>query len=99
MREGQGEESKPQPDCFQIVEESKVVTNFDVIEVDHIDFVILEYSVKSPSLVNQISKFFTPQPFFENNKKFIFIIVLSCMVLAFYKTRGRDLEFSLTRGE
>lgn len=81
------EETKSQPDCFQIVEEYKVVG--DVIEVDHIEFVIPEYSIGPPSLASQFSEFFTPQSFFKNSIKIFFVPVPSCMVLAFYKTRGR----------
>lgn len=35
----------------------------DIVEVEHIDFVIPEYSVKPSSLARQFSESFTPQPF------------------------------------
>ena len=73
-------ETKPRLDCFH-----KVVD--DIIDIEHIDFVIPEYLPKSQSLAYQFSKFFAPRPCFMKSSNYI--LVHSCVILDFYKTRGR----------
>ena len=85
--EEQLKETTP-PDCFQIVEDHKVVD--EIIEIEHIDFIIPEYLSKSQSLAYQFSKFFAPRPCFMKRSNFILVPSHhSCIVLDFYKTRGR----------
>ncbi|KAL6573471.1 hypothetical protein OROHE_001930 [Orobanche hederae] len=59
--EEQVEETKPQLDCYQIIEDHKVANAF--IEVEHINFIIPEYLPKHPSLAFQFPEFLAPQPF------------------------------------
>ena len=73
----------------QVTEDPIKVVN-DIIEVEHIDFIIPEYLPKSQSLAYQFSKFFAPRLFFKRSMNFILVPSHhSCVVLDFYKTRGR----------
>ena len=79
--EEQLKETTP-PDRFQIVEDHKVVN--EIIEIEHIDFVIPEYLPKSQSLTYQFSKFFPLRPCFMKRSNFIMVPSHhSCVVLDF----------------
>lgn len=84
--EEQVEEILPQPDYFKIVDDYKVV---DIIEVEHIDFIIPEYSFEPPFCDSPFLEFFAPQPFLKKSTKFILVPSHPCVILDFYKTRGR----------